>query len=109
MTIDGKDPKYTTISSVVLKVSKMNGRCYICGYTFDVDDRVYNYQKHVPQDFQQVTIDDYLVCDDCDTEIRRLIHKLKRQKEDEKDGGEQRALDAMEAGICRGENSFGDD
>ena len=87
----------------------MDGRCHFCGYTFDVDDRVYNYQKHVLNIGHNVTIDDFLVCDECDTESRRLMRKLKRQKENEKDGGEQRALDAMEAGICRSENSFGDD
>ena len=87
----------------------MDGRCHFCGYTFGVYDRVYNYQKHVLNRLHPITIDEFLVCDECDTESRRLFRKLKRQKEDEKDGGEQSMLDAMEAAICRGENSFGDD
>ena len=107
--IDGKDPKPTTILSVVLKVSEMDGRCHICGYIFDVDNRVYNYQKYTTHKSTPLLIEDELICDDCDTEIRRLIRKLKREKENEKNGGEQKALDRMESGIHRGETSYGDD
>jgi hypothetical protein len=41
--------------------------------------------------------------------IDSVLRKMRREHQDEKDGGEQRALDAMENAICRcekGESPF---
>lgn len=86
-------------------------KCIVCGKVFEEDDDVsaIDYGNVIEDEFVTYEHELRFLCDNCLVPVDEFIEKIKKERQDSRDGGEQRALDRMERGIElseRGSNPF---